>query len=423
MGRKFKRRKPVSADMYSMKSFKPAVLFRFVFCAAFCAVFPVLPLGAEQFAYRYEEGAKYRVLSLVEEDVYVNRRFSRRVRILNRCAVDVGSVRNSRAGHRAVFQTSEQALEGGSYQWATEYESVFERDTLGRMSIGEQYFMPVVRNVPVFPGLELKAGDDWNAGGHEMHDFRKSLGIEKPYRIPFTAHYVFLGEREWKNARYPAFSVSYHINYDGPSVSDARVWPRRILGESDQIVYWDAARGREAGYHENFRFVLELSDGSTMEFRGRAESEILEAEELQKEDAARDITDALEELGVTDASVRITDEGVTISLENIQFRAESAALLDSEKAKLDKIAGILRGYDGRDILVSGHTALSGTAAGRQKLSLDRAAAVSDYLIARGVRDKSRVVVRGYGADRPLAPNDTEEGMKRNRRVEITILEN
>jgi outer membrane protein OmpA-like peptidoglycan-associated protein len=413
---------PILADTVSMTPRFPVFYALLPVFAAF-RLCSAIPAAADQFAYHYEEGQKYRVLSIVEEDVYINRHFSHRARILNRCAVEVGGRGAGGNIHRAVFQTSEQALEGKSFRWADEYESVFERDALGRMSIGDRYFMPVVRNVPVFPGRELKTGENWNAEGHEMHDFRTSLGIEKPYRIPFNARYVFLGEREWKGARYPAFSVSYRIDYDGPPVPGARVWPRRIQGASDQTVYWDAARKREAGYHENFRIVMELSDGSTWEFRGSAESEVLEAEELQKEDTARDIAGALEELGITDASVRVTDEGVTISLENIQFPAESAALLDSEKTKLDKIAEILRGYPGRDILVSGHTALSGTAAGRQKLSLERAAAVSDYFIGRGVRDSSQIVVRGHGAGRPLAPNNTEESMKKNRRVEITILEN
>jgi outer membrane protein OmpA-like peptidoglycan-associated protein len=112
-----------------------------------------------------------------------------------------------------------------------------------------------------------------------------------------------------------------------------------------------------------------------------------------------------------------------ISLENIQFQPDSAILLESEKEKIDKIGEILRQFAERDILVAGHTAMAGSAAGRMRLSQDRAASVANYLVSQRVRDASRVVVRGYGAERPVADNRTAEGMRRNRRVEITLLEN
>jgi outer membrane protein OmpA-like peptidoglycan-associated protein len=58
-----------------------------------------------------------------------------------------------------------------------------------------------------------------------------------------------------------------------------------------------------------------------------------------------------------------------------------------------------------------------------QLSLDRATAVGEYLLSRNVRTADRMVIRGYGAERPIADNSTEEGMRRNRRVEIILLEN
>ncbi|MDR1901047.1 MAG: OmpA family protein, partial [Treponema sp.] len=93
------------------------------------------------------------------------------------------------------------------------------------------------------------------------------------------------------------------------------------------------------------------------------------------------------------------------------------------REKLDRIAAVLRRRPERDILVAGHTALAGSAEGRERLSLRRAAAVAEYLIAAGVRSRDRVLVRGRGAEVPRADNSTEAGRRRNRRVEITILEN
>jgi outer membrane protein OmpA-like peptidoglycan-associated protein len=58
-----------------------------------------------------------------------------------------------------------------------------------------------------------------------------------------------------------------------------------------------------------------------------------------------------------------------------------------------------------------------------RLSRDRAASVADYFIGEKVREPGRMVVRGYGAEKPLGDNRTEAGRRQNRRVEITILEN
>ena len=73
--------------------------------------------------------------------------------------------------------------------------------------------------------------------------------------------------------------------------------------------------------------------------------------------------------------------------------------------------------------MSGHTALAGTSEGRMELSIDRARAVADYFLSKNVRGADRIVIRGFGAEAPIADNGTEEGRRRNRRVEITILEN
>ncbi|GHV96071.1 membrane protein [Spirochaetia bacterium] len=381
--------------------------------------------AAEEFFYKHQAGDKYRIISTVKEDVYLDYRLSHKAEILNRIAVEVASAAGGKGYHKVVFQTSERAAgigAGRGFQWSREYESEFERDRLGYISIDKKYYMPVVRNVPVFSGKDLQPGEKWSADGHEMHDFRDSFGISDPYRIPFTANYEFLGDRQWKGKTYPAFSVSYRI-LDQPPAARGRIWPTRIIGASDQTVYWDGALGQPAAYEEQFRMVFELSNGRIVEYRGSATAEIMESPAMDKTKIAEEINDEIKRLQIPDASVRVVDEGITISLENIQFQADTAVMLPGERAKLDQITEILMRYKDRDILISGHTALAGVAEGRMKLSVERASVVADYLISRQVRTPDRIVVRGFGADKPIADNRTAEGMRKNRRVEITILEN
>jgi outer membrane protein OmpA-like peptidoglycan-associated protein len=397
------------------------------FCKAACFVLALLaaPLFGEEFVYKYRDGDRYRILSVVHEDVYVDRVLSHRAEILNRIAVEIGPTGKAGALHRADFQTAEKSssvLGSLSYEWKRDYKSQFERDGFGHITISDAYFMPVVRNVPVFPGKDLAVGETWTADGHEAHDFRDTFGIPAPYRIPFIANYAYLGQKTWKGRDYPAFSVSYNIFYE-PVPVKGKVWPTRIMGSSEEIVYWDMELGQPVAYTEDFRMIFELSSGRTIEFRGQAEAEIVDSPEMDKEDMVSEIEEEIARLGLKDVTVRQTDDGVAISLEGIQFDPESAVLNPSEIPKLEKISGILQRYKNRDILVGGHAARAGTRSHLLDLSQKRAKTVADYLISHGARTADRVVVRGFGADQPIADNSTEEGRIQNRRVEITILEN
>jgi len=137
----------------------------------------------------------------------------------------------------------------------------------------------------------------------------------------------------------------------------------------------------------------------------------------------QEISAQIESLDIANTDVRITDEGVTISVSNIQFSANSTGLPDKEKQTVEEIARILKSVPGRKILVAGHTALAGNQRERLRISRERAQAVADYLVALGARAAGEIVVRGYGAERPIADNKTQKGMELNRRVEITLLEN
>jgi len=387
--------------------------------------------GCETFEFRHIAGARYRILSTVDQAVFINGSLSHRGEILNRIAVEVTGERNGTGTHRAVFQTSERVIfdsqeasqnASAAFQWSREYESVFDRDKLGQITIDPQYYMPVVRNVPVFPGKDLTVGEKWHAPAHEVHDFRDAFGIQEPYRIPFNAFYEYVGYREWKGKSYPAFSVNYNIESRPPAVR-GRVYPVRISGSFNQLVYWDRELGQPVAYNETFRITFGMSDRRQIEFRGTAQAEFIEAEQMDRDRIVTEIAAEINRLSIPDVQVRAVEEGISISLEDIRFIANTDRMLPGEHEKLERIAAILARYPDRDILVSGHTALAGTEAERMTLSQDRARAVADFLLSRNVRTADRMVIRGHGAERPVADNSTEEGMRRNRRVEITILEN
>ncbi|RTQ50882.1 OmpA family protein [Hymenobacter gummosus] len=103
----------------------------------------------------------------------------------------------------------------------------------------------------------------------------------------------------------------------------------------------------------------------------------------------------------------------------ISFEPNKATLLPSSYPTLDGIAQILRDYPDYTLSIAGHTDSKGPAAFNQRLSRERAAAARAYLVGPGISE-SRLQLRGYGPAHPIAPNTTEAGRARNRRVEFDL---
>jgi outer membrane protein OmpA-like peptidoglycan-associated protein len=377
-----------------------------------------------RFAFSYAKGDKFRVLSTVDEDVYINRRLAYSTEILNRIAYEIADAApdGSSGLLRGSFETSERKKDDSAYLVSESYDSEFTRDRLGRYAIDPKYYMPVVRDVPTFPDKELSPGDSWTAPGEERHDLRRVFGIPDPYRIPIDVRYRYVGNESRDGADTRLISASYTIFVRPPEPRAYKdIFPIQIAGYSDQKIYWDPAAGDAVAYEEKFDFVFDWSDGSTIEYRGSAQSKQLEAKRMDRAALKADLEKAV--AGMPNVSVAASDEGVTISIEDIQFEADSAVLKPAELAKVGRIAELLKRYPDRDILVAGHAAAAGNATGRKALSEQRAKTVAERIIALGARSPDRVRATGYGDERPIADNATEAGRARNRRVEITILEN
>jgi outer membrane protein OmpA-like peptidoglycan-associated protein/chemotaxis signal transduction protein len=110
-----------------------------------------------------------------------------------------------------------------------------------------------------------------------------------------------------------------------------------------------------------------------------------------------------------------------IKLENIQFLPDSFELLPQELEKLNKIVQILQKYKADKLYIAGHTAFIGITETLQELSENRANAVRDYLLSLGIWNEDQIIAIGMGYSESIADNRTEEGRRKNRRVEIKII--
>ncbi|MBU0936254.1 MAG: OmpA family protein [Spirochaetes bacterium] len=372
--------------------------------------------------HQFVQGDKYRVLSKVSEDIYINRRYSHSSEITNRIAFEVTGVKPDGSGQlRGTFQTGSVSSARG-YEVTQEYESEYWQNPLGRYDILPRYFMPVVRHVPTFPERQLLPGDSWTAPAEERHDFRNDFGIAEPYVIPFEVRYRYQGPGNFNDTAVELIQADYTIFYQPPPpASWTLAYPVQISGYSNQLHYWDNQRGGLMAYEEQFKFIFELSNGAIVEYRGIAWAEVIEADLMDRDSVEDQVRDAVG--NIADVSIQSDSRGVTISLENIRFEADSTRLLPGEMDKVRQIAEVLKQIPGYNLQISGHTALAGTVEARAQLSHERARTIAELLIQLAVREAEDITVIGYGAERPIAPNTTEAGRSRNRRVEITILEN
>jgi outer membrane protein OmpA-like peptidoglycan-associated protein len=107
-------------------------------------------------------------------------------------------------------------------------------------------------------------------------------------------------------------------------------------------------------------------------------------------------------------------------LEGVNFDFDKAALRQEDSGSLDNDVATLKSWGDVDIEVAGHTDSMGSDAYNMKLSQQRADAVRNFLISRGVA-ADRLTAKGYGESQPVADNATDEGRFKNRRVELVPL--
>lgn len=133
------------------------------------------------------------------------------------------------------------------------------------------------------------------------------------------------------------------------------------------------------------------------------------SQEIVKEETIKTETEEKEEL----------KEDKIYTFQNILFEFDKAILVESSVQELDELYAYLKTQPTLQIEIYGHTDSMGTLRRNNELSLQRAKAVSDYLISKGLQ-KSRIKWFGFGSSKPVVPNDTAAQRKINRRVEFKL---
>lgn len=141
--------------------------------------------------------------------------------------------------------------------------------------------------------------------------------------------------------------------------------------------------------------------------RAAAQSASAEAKRLQQE--------------LADLEAKQTDRGVVLTLGDVLFETDKAELKPGASTAMDRLADFMRDHADRRLLIEGHTDARGSEQYNERLSLQRAYAVTEALVERGIATE-RLRPVGLGEAYPVASNETTAGQQQNRRVEIVVSE-
>lgn len=148
----------------------------------------------------------------------------------------------------------------------------------------------------------------------------------------------------------------------------------------------------------------------------QAMDSLLEAQRLAREKYER-----VEKMfSPEEAQILRSGDKIILRLYSITFPSGKATIEHKYFGLLAKVCEALKEYPEAQITVEGHTDSRGSDQANQKLSTERAEAVREYLLATGGFDGARITALGYGETRPIASNDTEDGRRKNRRIDIVV---
>lgn len=186
-----------------------------------------------------------------------------------------------------------------------------------------------------------------------------------------------------------------------------------------RIIYQTLPDGAEAGEATSdpltgeYKIVLPYGQKYTM--RAVAKDFIAEGDNI-------DLTKmrGYQEIKGKDLKLASIEPGHVVPLNNIFFDTGKSELRPESAPELDRLVITLNEFPKMTIEMRGHTDNTGSNEINNKLSQDRADAVREYFISKGI-EPDRIASKGFGETKPVATNDTDEGRQKNRRVEFVIV--
>ncbi|MCL1817600.1 MAG: OmpA family protein [Spirochaetaceae bacterium] len=332
---------------------------------------------------------------------------------------------------------------------------------LGAVKAGNPGRFPTMRDFPAVPQEAIKEGTIWQAPAERILDPMFS-GVITP--VPVHVEYQYVGPGEYKGFPGHYLKAKYAVRYRRGQGGDPEL--DEVSGSHEANIFLPYGKDGPWMVSEIFRELYRWRGGRELSLEGTILTVFEGVSPLERTETAQRIAEVLQkpellvpagpgetpqpvlpatppvsapagpkkppgaeiparpsfvETPLPGIELRESGEGVALTLNNLNFKPDSAELLASEVPRLDELAKALLSLPGRTFLVAGHAAATGRPEGEKQLSLERARSIAEALQKRGV-PADKLLYEGRGSSQPVAPNTDAAGRERNRRVEIIILD-
>ena len=298
------------------------------------------------------------------------------------------------------------------------YNTDFAIDLLGRYHVKKKDLMPNLRHIPNFPKGELKIGDTWKSTGVIIF-----TSFSVPLKLTFPTQYKIVSIKKEGAKNIALIAYSYKVDKVMTGMKLPSDIPKRIIVKNKGTVFWDIKGKQPMDMRDKYAVVLAcISKGFVQAHKFTMD--ILTKHKMYEKITQKDKETAKKEIEKelsSESGIKVAADkrGIALRLGDVLFDFDSSSLKLNTKQKLDKVIGIIRKkYGDRELLVEGHTDNTGGPFYNKRLSKERAVNVAQYVKKQVGHDK--LSYHGYGESKPIADNNTKDGRKLNRRVDIII---
>ena len=191
-----------------------------------------------------------------------------------------------------------------------------------------------------------------------------------------------------------------------------------------KIIYERLPDGQELGEAQSDprtgEYEIRLPAGHLYGIRAEATGSMSENQNLDLRNIVADQIIDHKDFRLDPIQLSQVEENVTLVLNNIFFDFDQATLKPESFPELNRIIGVMNERTAMEIEIAGHADATGPESYNLQLSERRARSVVRYLLGKGIQE-DRIAVIFHGESKPVAPNSTEDGRRRNRRVEFKII--